>query len=88
MSLDRAFATPRLDASGDMVIADDAMPPDDLAVLSRFVPLETAPNTLYPARFAVASAVMRAPSGGLNSGAAHILSPVAAAVPEGESGLG
>jgi len=88
MSLDRAFATPRLDAGGETVIVDEAMPVDDLAVLSRFVPLETAPNTLYPSRFAVASAVMRSPGSGLNSGMAHIVSPAAAAVPEGESGYG
>ncbi|MEI9985187.1 MAG: gamma-glutamyltransferase [Aliidongia sp.] len=88
MSLDRAFATPRLDASGEIVVADEAMPADALAVLSRFVSIETAPNTLYPSRFAVASAVMRSPGNGLNTGMAHIVSPVAAAVPEGESGYG
>ena len=88
MSLDRAFTTPRLDAGGETVIADAEMSSDDLAVLSRFVPLETAPNTLYPSRFAAPAAVMRAPGGGLNSGMAHILSPMAAAVPEGDSGYG
>jgi gamma-glutamyltranspeptidase / glutathione hydrolase len=88
MSLDRAFATPRLDASGEVVVADAAMTPEDLAVLSRFLSIETAPNTLYPARFAVASAVMRAAGSGLNSGMAHIMSPAAAAVMEGESGFG
>jgi gamma-glutamyltranspeptidase/glutathione hydrolase len=87
MSLDRAFATPRLDASTGTIVADRALAPEALAALARVGPVETAPNTLYPSRFAVPSAVMRAP-GGLNSGMAHILSPVAAAIAEGESGFG
>ena len=86
MSLDRAFATPRLDASGATIVVDETMAPEDRAALAQLGGVETVPNTLYPSRFAVPSAVMRAP-GGLNSGMAHIVSPVAAAVPEGESGI-
>jgi gamma-glutamyltranspeptidase/glutathione hydrolase len=86
MSLEGAFSTPRLDASGDPVIVDAAMAPEDLEMLLRVVPAEIMPNTVYPSHFAVPSAVMRAPGSGINSGMAQILSPMAAAVMEAERG--
>ncbi len=80
MSLEGAFATPRLDASAAPVQIDAAMPPEDVARVSLDVPVETVPNVVYPPSFAVPSAVMRDPGSGINSGMAHILSPSAAAL--------
>jgi len=80
MSLEGAFATPRLDASTDPIEIDVAMAPEDIETLMARLPAEPVPNTTSPARFAIPSAVMRDPGSGINSGMAQILSPVAAAV--------
>jgi gamma-glutamyltranspeptidase/glutathione hydrolase len=84
MSLESAFAMPRLDASTDPVSVDAAMAPEDIEQVRRLMPAEIVPNTTSPGRFAIPSAVMRAPGSGINSGMAHIMSPVAAAIGEAE----
>jgi gamma-glutamyltranspeptidase/glutathione hydrolase len=82
LSLDGAFSTPRLDASGESVLVDAAMDPEWIEMLAAKLPIEIVPDQLYPAHFAVPSAVMRHRGTGTNSAAAHLCSPVAAALGE------
>ncbi|HLJ65508.1 MAG TPA: gamma-glutamyltransferase [Stellaceae bacterium] len=82
MSLESAFATPRLDASGPNLLCEARLAPDIIAALSARFPLEMVENTLYPPRFAAPSAVTHNHPTGRNTGMAHILSPAAAAIIE------
>jgi gamma-glutamyltranspeptidase/glutathione hydrolase len=82
MPLERAFTTPRLDASTAAVICDRRMAPEILAALRAKFPVELAEETVYPGPFAMPSAVMRQTTTGRNTGMTHVLSPAAAAVVE------
>lgn len=82
MPLGEAFATPRLDASTASVVCDRRMAPQILAGLAERLPVELAEDALYPAPFAMPSAVMRDGVTGRNTGMTHIASPAAAAVIE------
>ncbi|GGF51613.1 gamma-glutamyltransferase [Aliidongia dinghuensis] len=84
LSLDSAFATPRLDASTERVLVDAAMDPEWIAEIDRTLPVEIVPDQVYPSHFAVPSAVMRDEGTGLNSAATHLRSPVAAVLGEEE----
>ena len=84
LSLDGAFSTPRLDASGETVLVNAAMDPEWIAEIAAGLPVEIVPDQLYPSSFAVPSAVMRHQSTGLNSAATHLRSPVAAVLSEDE----
>jgi gamma-glutamyltranspeptidase / glutathione hydrolase len=82
LSLDGAFATPRLDASTETVLVDAAMDPEWIGQIGAAVPIRIVPDQVYPSHFAVPSAVMRDAGTGLNSAATHPRSPVAAALGE------
>ncbi|HLZ65468.1 MAG TPA: gamma-glutamyltransferase [Aliidongia sp.] len=82
LSLDSAFATPRLDASTETVLVDAAMDPEWIGQIGADLPVQVVPDQLYPSHFAVPSAVMRATGTGLNSAATHPRSPVAATLGE------
>jgi gamma-glutamyltranspeptidase/glutathione hydrolase len=82
LSLDGAFATPRLDASAERVLVDAAMDPEWIAEIGQALPIEVVPDQLYPVHFAAPSAVMRDLGTSLNSAATHLRSPVAAALGE------
>lgn len=74
MSLEEAFHRPRIDMSGTRpVIADMAMPPEDLRALEAAFPVKTARRMPFPYAFAVPAGVLR--SGGLNMGCTEIMSP-------------
>jgi gamma-glutamyltranspeptidase/glutathione hydrolase len=80
MPLEKAFATPRIDATGEKVVCDNRFPPEVVAALAAKFPLEIVEDAVYPTRFAVPSAVTRRAGAALNSGMAYIHSPAAAAV--------
>jgi gamma-glutamyltranspeptidase/glutathione hydrolase len=82
MSLAQAFETPRLDASTAAVLCDIRMAPEIVAALAERFPVERVESAVFPAGFAMASAVMRQTTTGRNTGMTHIASPAAAAVVE------
>ncbi|MGX1308168.1 gamma-glutamyltranspeptidase/glutathione hydrolase [Amorphus suaedae] len=75
MSLDEAFQTPRLDASGPTIKVNRAAPPDVGAKVATRFPVELVSDTLYPVNFAIPSAVSRDWAAGLNAGMAHQTNP-------------
>lgn len=82
MPLEKAFATPRLDASTATIACDQRLGPDAVAALASRFPVEVAEPTLHPSLFAVPSAVMRDRATGRNTGMAHIAWPASAAIAE------
>lgn len=82
MPLERAFATPRLDASTAEIICDARLGPEIIAALAARFPVEVAEEAVYPSPFALPSAVMRDRAAGRNAGMTHVHSPAAAAVAE------
>jgi gamma-glutamyltranspeptidase/glutathione hydrolase len=80
MPLDRAFATPRIEASTGKIVCDPRLDPATIEAIGRAHKFEIAADEVYPNRYAVPSAVLR--DGRLNRGMAYINSPVAAAVAE------
>lgn len=80
MPLDKAFATPRIDASGETVVCDPRLGRAAIEAVARTHPVEVAADAVYPNRYAVPSAVLREGRG--NAGMAYIHSPVAAAIAE------
>jgi len=80
MPLERAFAVPRLDASGDTVLCDNRFPPEVIAALAERLPVRVVEESVYPGQFSNPSAVMRPAGSGRNSGMAHVHSPAAAAM--------
>jgi gamma-glutamyltranspeptidase/glutathione hydrolase len=85
-TLEDAFHRPRIDMSGgERVVADIALPPDELRALEAAFPVVTARRTIYPDAFARPSAVLR--SGGMNMGCTEVMSPWADTVHE-NSGSG
>jgi gamma-glutamyltranspeptidase/glutathione hydrolase len=80
-SLEDAFHRPRIDMSGgERVVADIALPPEDLRALEAAFPTVTARRTIYPDAFARPSAVLRA--GAMNMGCTEVMSPWADTVHE------
>jgi gamma-glutamyltranspeptidase/glutathione hydrolase len=79
MPLEKAFETPRIDASGRKVVCDNRFPPEVVSALAARFPVEIAEDTVYPSHFAVPSAVSRRVNAPLNSGMAYVHSPAAAA---------
>lgn len=80
MKLEAAFHQPRIDISGDRLIADDALP---LAVLNRLRQAHSVTETkrtIFPYAFACPAGVMR--RGTLNSGCTEIMSPWGDAISE------
>jgi gamma-glutamyltranspeptidase/glutathione hydrolase len=70
--------------SGNLpVIADAALPAQELSALQAAFPTETARRLCFPYSFAVPAAVLR--EGGMNMGCTEIMSPWGDAVSEGES---
>jgi gamma-glutamyltranspeptidase/glutathione hydrolase len=80
-TLEEAFHRPRIDMSGgERVIADAALPPEELGELEKSFPTEVARRLPFPYHFAVPAGVMR--SGELNMGCTEIMSPWGDAVAE------
>jgi gamma-glutamyltranspeptidase / glutathione hydrolase len=81
LSLDDAFHRPRIDMSGgERVVADIALPPEELRALEAAFPTVSARRTIYPDAFARPSAVLR--SGDMNMGCTEVMSPWADTVTE------
>lgn len=76
LSLEEAFISPRIDASGVTIHVDRRARPDVATLLSTEFPVEIVDDTLYPVNFAVPSAVMR--DGDTFVGMAHPNHPWAA----------
>lgn len=76
MTLEAAFLTPRIDASGVTIKVNRAAAPDVAASVATAFDVEPVDDTLYPVNFAVPSAVMR--RGGVNTGMVHPRNPWAA----------
>jgi gamma-glutamyltranspeptidase / glutathione hydrolase len=80
MPLDRAYATPRIDASGATITCDPRLGRATIDAIAREHPIEVAADGVYPNRYAIPSSVLR--DGRINRGMAYPLSPVAAAIAE------
>jgi gamma-glutamyltranspeptidase/glutathione hydrolase len=81
LSLEEAFHRPRIDMSGEgRVIADRALPADQIRALEAAYPTVTARRTVFPYPFAVPAGVLR--EGDMNMGCTEIMSPWGDAVAE------
>lgn len=81
MDVEQAFHTPRIDMSGGaQIIADETLPEDVLAALSKVKPTCTTRRTVSPYAFACPAGVMR--KGDMNSGCTEIMSPWGDAISE------
>ncbi|SDY58229.1 gamma-glutamyltransferase [Citreimonas salinaria] len=80
MDLDRAFHQPRIDVSGDTLIADDSLSTDVLDRLRQNQPVAETRRTIFPYAFACPAGVMR--RGNRNSGCTEIMSPWGDAISE------
>lgn len=80
MPLDRAYATPRIDASGATIICDPRLGRTTIGAIAREHAVEVAADAVYPNRYAIPSSVLR--DGRTNRGMAYLHSPVAAAIAE------
>jgi gamma-glutamyltranspeptidase/glutathione hydrolase len=76
LSLEDAFAAPRLDASTNTIKVDQRAGPEVAAAVASRFPVEVVQDTVYPVQFAIPSAVLR--EAGSNQGMAHPTSPWAA----------
>jgi len=80
-TLEDAFHRPRIDMSGgERVVADAALPADELRALEAVFPVTLARRLPYPYHFAVPAGVLRA--GEFNMGCTETLSPWGDAVAE------
>jgi len=80
-TFEEAFHRPRIDMSGgERVIADAALPAEELQKLEKAFPTVVARRLPFPYHFAVPAGVMR--SGELNMGCTEIMSPWGDAVAE------
>jgi gamma-glutamyltranspeptidase/glutathione hydrolase len=81
VGLMEAFHRPRIDMSGEgRVIADQALPPEVINELNKFMTTTTARRGIFPYAFAVPAGVLR--DGELNMGCTEIMSPWGDAVAE------
>ena len=80
LSLEQAFHHPRIDISGDTLIADAEISAEVLDRLTRSHRVMERPNTAYPFNWACPSAVRRVD--GWNSGCTEVMSPWADALSE------
>lgn len=83
MSLEEAWHTARIDASGGETVGiDPRLPADVRAALARDFTLNETEFVVYPTNFACPSAVMRDWATGENCGIADVMSPWSGAVSE------
>jgi gamma-glutamyltranspeptidase/glutathione hydrolase len=83
MSLDQAWHTPRIDASGGDEVGVDARLDDSIReALAREFRIEDTEFVVLPTNFACPSAVMRDWESGENFGIADVMSPWSGAVSE------
>jgi gamma-glutamyltranspeptidase / glutathione hydrolase len=83
LSLDEAWHTPRIDASGgELVGIDPRISPEVRAALEREFQVSETELVVYPTNFACPSGVMRDWDRGENCGIADVMSPWSAAVSE------
>lgn len=80
MDLEAAFHQPRIDISGDRLIADDSLPVEVLDRLRQSHSVTETRRTVFPYAFACPAGVMR--RGTLNSGCTEIMSPWGDAISE------
>ena len=80
MDLADSFHQPRIDVSGDQLIADDALPREVLDRLRQTHKVTTTRRTIFPYAFACPAGVMR--RGKLNSGCTELMSPWGDAISE------
>lgn len=80
MDLSGTFHQPRIDISGDRLIADDSLPADVLTRLRQSHDVAETRRTIFPYAFACPAGVMR--RGTLNSGCTEIMSPWGDAISE------
>lgn len=80
MSLEQAFHHPRIDISGDQLIADATLPDATISAMEQSHPVAIRPNSVYPFHWACPSAVRRVD--GWNMGATEVMSPWADAISE------
>jgi gamma-glutamyltranspeptidase/glutathione hydrolase len=83
MTLDEAWHTPRIDASGgDFVGVDPRIAPEIRQALERSFPVQDTEFVVYPTNFACPSAVLRDWTSGENFGVSDVMSPWSGAVSE------
>lgn len=80
MDLSETFHQPRIDISGDRLIADDSLPADVLDRLRQSHDVAVTRRTIFPYAFACPAGVMR--RGDRNSGCTEIMSPWGDAISE------
>ena len=80
LTLEQAFHTPRVDISGETLVANAALPQDVLDRLVQSYSVSVQPSVSYPFFWACPSAVMR--RDGRNMGCTEVMSPWADAVSE------
>lgn len=76
MSLEQAFLSPRIDASGPIIRVNRSASPDVVAAIAAEFDMQVIDDSLYPVNFAVPSAVLR--RGDSNIGMVHPRNPWAA----------
>ena len=83
MTLEEAWHTPRIDASGgDVVGADPRIAPEIRRALEAHFPVQETEFVVYPTNFACPSAVLRDWQSGENFGVSDVMSPWSGAVSE------
>ena len=83
MSLEEAWHTPRIDASGgDFVGVDPRIAPEIRHALEASFPVQDTELVVYPTNFACPSAVLRDRTSGENFGVSDVMSPWSGAVSE------
>lgn len=75
-----AIARPRMDASTATILVDRRAAADVATAISEHYPVQLTDDTVYPVQFAIPSLVQVGGGDGIASGAAHPVSPWAAAV--------
>ncbi|MGI3170023.1 gamma-glutamyltransferase [Pseudooceanicola sp. C21-150M6] len=83
MTIEEAFHAPRLDLSGDTLVANAALSEETLERLSMDHSVQTRPFEAYPFAWACPSGVMR--RNGVNSGCTEVMSPWADTALESQS---
>ncbi|WP_282603688.1 gamma-glutamyltransferase [Paracoccus sp. PARArs4] len=75
-----AMARPRIDASTATILVDRRAAADVATAISEHHPVQLTDDTVYPVQFAIPSLVQAGQGDGMAAGAAHPVSPWAAAV--------
>lgn len=82
LSPDAALHAPRIDASAPTVLVNRTAPPDTATAISARHPVQITEDSVWPVQFAIPSLAVSGQGRGPNLGAAHPVSPWAAAIAE------